>query len=256
LDPEDVKQTLLEEANIVGIIPVHLYGVPADMDALRSLASLHEVWLLEDAAEAHGATYCGKRTGSLGKAATFSFFGNKLLTMGEGGVVTTSCSDIAKRCVALRSQGVSSGYWHSIVGYNYRLGNLQAALGLGQLETYDQHAALRHVVCERYSRALAGRPFQFQFCTPNAVSAQWMFSVLLPKNVNRDEVINTLSSQYDIETRPVFPPIPMQSPYFDAYVPPVSADIASRGINLPTHGKLTANDVTSIALALERVCCA
>jgi perosamine synthetase len=255
IDPVGVKALLLADSRIVGIIPVHLYGVPADMDALRKLALARHVWLLEDAAEAHGARVGGVRIGALGQAAAFSFFGNKLLTMGEGGAVTTSDDALVARVRAAGRQAQDPGhrYWHTAIGHNYRLGNVQAAIGLAQVEEYDRHAALRRIVWDWYERALEGSPFERQVVPVDAESANWMVAVLLPPNADPVAVMRYMGDGCGIETRPVFQPIPLMPPYREGAAPtPVAEDIAARGICLPTHGRLTQDDVAAIVLALNK----
>src|SRR5262249_47405323 len=129
LSPDSVERLVSPRTR--GIIPVHLYGCPCDMDALLALARRHRPWVVEDCAEAQGATWNGRPVGSLGNAAAFSFFGNKLITTGEGGMVVTGDDALARRLRLLRGQGMDPGqrYWHVEVGYNYRMTNLAAAIG-------------------------------------------------------------------------------------------------------------------------------
>ena len=133
-------------AHTKGIIPVHLYGHPADMDPIISVAREHGLFVLEDAAEAHGAEYKGRRVGGLGNCAAFSFFGNKIMTTGEGGMVTTNDSALAAKLRLYRGQGLDPGrrYWHPVIGYNYRMTNIAAALGLAQLEQVDELMVPEH----------------------------------------------------------------------------------------------------------------
>ncbi len=139
------------------IIPVHTYGHPVDMDALNELADKHGVWVIEDAAEAHGARYKGRRVGGLGDAACFSFYGNKIITTGEGGMITTNNAEIAKLARNLRDHAFSTErhFWHRYVGFNYRMTNLQAAVGVAQTEKLDDYVAARRRNAARYSELLA-----------------------------------------------------------------------------------------------------
>ena len=142
-----------------GIVAVHLFGHPADMIAISAVARRHGLFVVEDAAQAHGAECEGRRTGSLGDVAAFSFFGNKIITTGEGGMVVTEDDDIARRMRQLRSQGIdpTRRYWFPVIGYNYRMTNIAAAIGLGQLEKVDWHLNRRQEVVDWYREALADR---------------------------------------------------------------------------------------------------
>ena len=145
VDPAAIEKAITPKTK--GIIPVHLYGYPADMDAINAIAQRHGLFVLEDAAEAHGATIGGRRVGSMGTAASFSFFGNKIVTTGEGGMLTTDDDDLAARMRLLRGQGMDPKrrYWFPVVGYNYRMTNIQAAIGLGQMERVSEKLAKRQI---------------------------------------------------------------------------------------------------------------
>jgi len=251
MDPQDAYRALselrAETARIKAIMPVHLYGIACNMDAIKELAREFECDVVEDAAEAHGATYDGKRVGGIGTLGTFSFYGNKMMTSGEGGAVVTDNESLYERMVLYRGQGVSKSrrYWHTVVGYNYRMPNILAAVATAQLETFHTNAGLRHVVWADYTDAL--QDFETQHIPEGTTHAPWMFSVLVPKGIDRDTVMRRLD-QRGIETRPLFPPIPSLPPYV-AYglTPPVTEDLAMRGINLPTHPGLTPPMVKVIA---------
>src|SRR5262249_42626503 len=133
-----------------GIIAVHLAGHPADMTAIMAIARRHHLFVLEDAAQAHGAEVSGRRVGSIGDIATFSFFGNKIITTGEGGMVTTNDAALAHRVRLLKNHGMDSQrrYWHPVVGYNYRMTNIQAAIGVAQIERVDWQLARRREVVD------------------------------------------------------------------------------------------------------------
>lgn len=134
LDPAAVREVLEDRDDIMALLPVHLYGLPADMDAFRSIAREHDLLLFEDAAQAHGATYDGEMVGSLGDAGAFSFYPTKNMTTGEGGMITTDDDEIAERARQLIDHGRTDTYEHALVGYNYRMTNVAAAIGRAQLE--------------------------------------------------------------------------------------------------------------------------
>ena len=255
MDPERLEAAITPRTK--GIIPVHLYGHPCDMDPITAVAERHGLWVLEDAAEAVGASYKGRRTGSLGKAATFSFFGNKIITTGEGGMITTDDDELAARLRLFRGQGMDlkRRYWFPVVGYNYRMTNVAAAVGLGQMERIDHHLEARRRVARWYDERLAKldgrivRPVTAEW----AEHSFWMYTVQLAEGgaAERDAVMAAMDAE-GVETRPVFYCMHQMPPYADAVVDtPNAVRCAARGINLPTHGGLTEGDIDRVAAALE-----
>ena len=250
LDPEDVARKITRKTK--AIIAVHLYGHPADMDALAALAKAHGLALVEDAAEAHGAEYKGRRAGNLGDVSTFSFYGNKNLTTGEGGMCLTDNAELADRIRLLRGQGMDPQrrYWFPVIGYNYRMTNIAAAIGVAQLERADWHLARRREVFAWYQARLKDvAEASFQPTAEWARPANWMFTVLLHEKFERDAVAKEMHKA-GIETRPVFPPMHLLPPY--AHLAPegslpIGEDLSRRGLNLPTGAHLSRPDV-------ERVC--
>ena len=250
IDPEDAERKITEKTK--AIIPVHLYGNPCDMDAMMSLAEARHLTVIEDAAECHGGKYKGKLTGSIGHLGCFSFFGNKIITTGEGGMVTTGNAAFAETLRRLKGQGMSTNkrFWFDMVGYNYRMTNIEAAIGLGQLERIEEHIAARQQVAKWYREELTdfGEDIELQCVTPGSESVEWMFSILLKKEtgLDRDQLAAFLGEK-EIETRPLFYPMHIMPVYRDENARcPVSEDIAARGLNLPTHDLLTREDITYI----------
>ncbi len=247
LDPAQVAAKITPRTK--GIVAVHLYGHPADMDALRALASRHGLFLLEDAAEAHGALHGGRRAGSLGDIAAFSFYGNKIIATGEGGMVTTDDDALAARVRLLRGQGVDPErrYWFPVVGYNYRMMNIPAAIGLAQLERADWHMGRRREVAAAYKQLLGGvKGLGWQAERTWAQHAYWMFTVLLNDGEadGRDRLMTRLHEE-GVETRPVFYPVHSLPPYHEAARGeefPVAESLARRGISLPTWAGLSRAD--------------
>lgn len=256
IDPARIEAAITPRTR--GIMPVHLYGHPADMDAVTAIAERHGLWVLEDAAEAVGARWRGRRTGSLGKAATFSFFGNKIITTGEGGMVTTDDDDLAARLRLYRSQGgdPKRRYWFPVVGFNYRMTNIAAAIGCAQMERIDHHLEARRRVARLYDARL-GRladRVMLPVTAPGAEHAYWMYTVQLRAGdaALRDAVMAAMDAE-GVETRPVFYPMHQLPPYADAVTDtPNAVTCGARGINLPTHGLLTEADIDRVAAALER----
>jgi perosamine synthetase len=255
LDPAQVEAKVTPRTK--GIVAVHLYGHPANMDELRAVAGRRGLFLLEDAAEAHGALYNGRPAGSLGDAAAFSFYGNKIIATGEGGMVTTNDDALAARVRLLRGQGMDAArrYWFPVVGYNYRMMNLPAAIGLAQLERADWHTARRREVAATYLRLLRGDPFlRWQAEGEWARHAYWMFTVVLGYRApaGRDELMARLAAR-GVETRPIFYPVHLLPPYREAAGGgfPVAESLSRRGLSLPTWAGLSFDDVRYVCQSLR-----
>ena len=260
MDPSKIEEKINEHTK--AIMPVHLYGLPADMDAIMEVANRHGIPVIEDAAEAHGAECSGKKVGQFGLAASFSFFGNKIITCGEGGMVVTNDEALYERMKLLKGQAVSpqKKYWHVDVGYNYRMTNMQAAIGLGQLENISWHIEQREQIANLYAKYLGeyNEYVRLQEVPSKFRSVFWMSNAILSEKVtvDRDEVMNRMEAS-GIEMRPVFYPMHVMPPYLDEAASfPIAEKIASRGISLPSHAGLTENDVKyvcdSLILAIER----
>jgi perosamine synthetase len=241
-----------------GVMPVSLYGHPVDLDPILDFCRSRNLFVLEDAAEAQGATYKGKPVGSLADASLFSFFGNKIITTGEGGMLVTNREDLADRIRVLRNQGndPQRRYWHNVVGYNYRMTNMQAAVGLGQLERIDWHLGERRRVAAAYARHL--EPLSAWIDLPRvkpwATHCFWMYVVALKPEANRsrDEVAARMA-QAGVETRPAFYPLHHLPPYQQKELRlPVTESIAARGLCLPTHAGLSEADIERVARELKR----
>ncbi len=255
IDPADVARKITARTKV--IIPVHLYGMPANMKALNALAQKYGITVIEDAAEAHGARYRGQRVGGLGHCGIFSFYGNKILTTGEGGMVTTNDDALAARIRRLCADGMDQDkrYWFSGIGYNYRMTNVAAALGLAQLEQIDLFLALRADLAARYTRALQGLREHLILPADTVCdeAVNWMYTIYLRnrKEVDRDAVMRYLAGR-GIETRPVFYPLHTMPPYQTMnQVFPVAEAWSSAGINLPTHLGLTEAELHRIVSALH-----
>ena len=250
IDPHDLERKITSKTR--GIIPVHLYGHPAEMGPLIELAKKHDLFIVEDAAEAHGAEYLGKKVGCFGDCATFSFFGNKIITTGEGGIITTNNDELAEKLRLHRGQGMDPNrrYWFQVVGYNYRMTNIQAAIGLAQMEKIDEAITGREQLAQWYDKALSGLADSIVLPTqaPWAKHAYWMYTIFLRNGgeQERDAVMRILDRE-GIETRPVFYPMHIMPPYLEESSYPVADLWAQRGINLPTHMMLTEEDIQRIA---------
>lgn len=259
LDPAQLEQRITPRTK--GIIVVHLYGHPVDMDPVMAVARRHNLFVIEDAAEAHGARYKGRIAGSLADMATFSFFGNKIITTGEGGMVTTANAAMADKVRLLRGQGMDPArrYWFPVIGYNYRMTNIQAAMGLAQLENIDQHLAKRIQVAEWYrqylqhSEQFVQLPVELEW----AHHSFWMYTIVLRDQVRlTGEAFREALLQRGVDTRPVFYPMHTLPPHLDGHSYPVAEQLSARGVNLPTHGQLTESDIAYIAEVVHDVCSA
>jgi perosamine synthetase len=258
LDPRLLESCLSQRTK--GIIVVHLYGHPADMDAIVEIARRNGLFVLEDAAEAHGALYRGRKIGGLSDAATFSFYGNKIITTGEGGMITTSDINLQKKVQILRGQGMDPNrrYWFPVVGYNYRMTNIAAAIGLAQLEQIGQLLEKRYQLARAYHAQLASLEDFIILPSeePWARHSFWSYTVVMRGSLrlDRDELMKRLESD-GIETRPAFYPMHMLPPYREqTALFPVADMLSRRGISLPMHGLLSEDDISYIAERLSRSC--
>ena len=251
LDPTKVKLAISPKTKAV--IAVHLYGHPADIYSLKLICDPLNIRIVEDAAEAHGSSIGNAIVGSLGDVATFSFYGNKIITTGEGGMITTNSSEIDQKVRLLKGQGQDPDrrYWFSTIGYNYRLTNVAAAIGLAQLENIDTHLDDRRRIAAEYEHLLGpiGELIQLPTTREGYVNVKWLFTVVLGPEVSikRDELIDELSKK-GIETRPVFYPMHHMPPFFDQTLSfPVAERLSYNGISLPTHGDLTQSDIEFVS---------
>ncbi len=230
------------------IMPVHLYGHACDMEAVSRLASDHNLAVIEDCAEAIGTRIGNRLVGTWGDVSTFSFFGNKTITTGEGGMVVTNDPVLADTVARLKGQGLAAGreYWHDLVGFNYRMTNICAAIGCAQMSEIDSLIEKKQQIARWYGEALEGLPIQIHRTKPGTFHSYWMVSVLTDDPIERDPLRETLRNA-GIETRPLFYPIHQMEMYVDAggsY--PVADNLASRGINLPSYPDLSRDDVETI----------
>jgi perosamine synthetase len=245
-----------------GIVAVHTYGHPCDMDAINATAKAHGLWVIEDAAEAHFATYRGQMVGGLSDVATFSFYGNKVITSGEGGALTYNDDEIDRRIRLYRSQGMDPvrRYYHPVVGYNYRLTNIACALLCAQLERRDMFVSRRLAIFEAFQSTLAGTPgIGFQRSAPWARMSPWLYCITVNAGVfglTRDELATGLRKQ-GIDTRPFFVSIHDMPPYADKAAHgalPVSERLSEQGMNLPTFVDLSEQEIDGISASIKALC--
>ncbi|WP_449514055.1 DegT/DnrJ/EryC1/StrS family aminotransferase [Cellulomonas sp.] len=253
MDPAKFKAAITERTRVV--IPVDLYGNPADMPAIDAIADQHGITVLQDSAEAHGAEVGGRRVGSLAHVTAFSFFGNKIITTGEGGAVTTDDDELAARLRLLRGQGMDleRRYWFPVVGFNYRMTNIAAAIGLAQLERFDEILESRDRLSKQYDTLLGGAAgITLPAQRPDTRRVNWLYTVTLDglTSEQRDQVIRDLADD-GIETRPVFHPLHQMPPYAQPDTSyPEAERLGATGISLPTHLALTNSDIALVAARL------
>lgn len=243
------------------IIPVHLYGHPADMSAIVKVADQFGLIVIEDAAEAHGASCNGVKVGALGHCGVFSFYGNKIITTGEGGMITTNDIELYTFAKKLRDHGMSAEkrYWHDVVAYNYRMTNMQAALGCSQLNRIDSFISERRKILSWYVDCIDSTPgLVLNRGMEWADAVPWMICVEIDgyNRKRRDELINKLK-QIGIETRPYFYPISMM-PIYKGKLNLNAHHFSEIGLNLPMYIGITREDVSFISNNLIRLineCC-
>lgn len=246
IDPEDIKRKITPKTK--AIMPVHLYGHPCEMDAIMRIAEENRLFVIEDCAEAIGSEYCGRKVGSFGDIAAFSFFGNKTITCGEGGMIVTNDKVLFDRAVHLKGQGLASHreYWHDIIGYNYRMTNIAAAIGLAQLEQVEKFIEKKVYIANEYKKRLKELPVKIHEQKGNVRHTYWMISILCDNIDDRDSLREYLK-ECEIETRPTFYPIHMMPMYSDKYERmPVAESIGLSGINLPSYPSLSVSEIEYI----------
>ncbi|MEQ8822835.1 MAG: DegT/DnrJ/EryC1/StrS family aminotransferase [Filomicrobium sp.] len=237
------------------IMPVHLYGFACDMVEVQKLADAHGLKVVEDAAEGFGVRIDGQHVGTRSDAATFSFYGNKTITCGEGGMVTVKDPDMAEHMRVTRNQGMSPArrYWHDRLGFNYRMTNMQAAIGLAQIERANEIIGRKREIYQAYRQRLEGLPLNWQEAPSRSFeSSYWLVSLLAPSSEARDRIYNALDDG-KIEHRPVFIPA-HEMPMYDAGSEtfPVAEDLGQRGFSLPSFPDLQPDELDRVAAAVRR----
>lgn len=259
LDPSQITGSINKRT--LAILPVHVFGRPCDMRAINSLAGRHGLAVIEDSCEAIGATYQGRRIGGLGDSGAFAFYPNKQITTGEGGAVVTNDEKVARLCRSWRNQGRGEGgAWlqHERLGYNYRLSDINCALGLGQLSRLDSILEKRRRVAEAYDQALASVPAVIRPRLEAGMS--WFVYVIRLRDEftrkHRDQILESLRGE-GIGCNCYFAPIHLQAYYREMFGFrrgdfPVTEHVADRTIALPFFNNLTEDQVEIVTSALSR----
>lgn len=255
MDPEDIRRKITSQTRAV--IAVHNYGHICRMDEIWEICTEHRLHLVEDCAEALGGKFMGRPAGSWGSISTYSFFGNKTLTTGEGGMVTSDSEELIRKVFHLKNQGVTEKvYWHDVPAFNFRMTNLTAAIGLAQLERVDDILERKREIAGIYEEMFRESEVEFHVPGPDVIHSYWMCSILIKKQADRDPLREKLAAE-GIETRPFFYPAHTMPMYLqDGHsLFPVATNLSARGMNLPSYPALTDDDVRFIAsrvLALTR----
>ncbi|MGL4982866.1 MAG: DegT/DnrJ/EryC1/StrS family aminotransferase [Treponemataceae bacterium] len=246
MDPEDIERKITPKTK--AIMVVHLYGHACDMDKIMEIAKKHNLFVIEDCAEAIGTEYKGKKVGSFGDMSCFSFFGNKTITCGEGGMVLTNDETLAERGKHIKGQGLAKyrEYWHDTWGTNYRMTNIQAAIGCAQLEQIETLIAKKTNIAKLYQDNLKDLPITHHKQVGETKHTYWMNSILCENSKVRDE-LRAFLKENEIETRPTFYPIHTMPIYSGKYEKhKVAENVSLRGMNLPSYPDLKEEDVKFI----------
>ena len=251
IDTKDLSALITPRTKAI-IVP-HLYGHIGDMDEIVKICRTHNIAIVEDCAEALGSTFKGKNVGHFGDISTFSFFGNKTVSTGEGGMVCTNNKDFAERIRHLKAQAVSDTieYWHDEVGYNYRMTNICAAIGLAQMERIETTVKRKQIIAEYYMSEINNELIKVLTPQPNCISSFWIVTIILPSSDIRDR-LRILLSENGIETRPTFPmanTMPMFNECRTAHN--LNSLPSQTGVNLPSFPDLTKEELRDIVKVLN-----
>lgn len=258
MDPQDVERAITNRTR--AIMPVHLYGQSCRMDELMEIARKEKILVVEDCAEAVGTQYKDSPVGGFGDAAGFSFYGNKTITTGEGGMVLFKDREIAEKARCLRDHGMDQNrrYWHDHVGYNYRMTNIQAAIGVAQMERVSEFVAAKKAIGNFYTSALRDiHGIRTPPMTSWGINSYWLYTVIVDSKeaMSRDEMIAKLLLN-GIETRPVFYPLHVMTPY-QQYSRgkgfPVTEHLSRNGLSLPSAVSLTTTDMNHVASSIRSI---
>lgn len=259
LDPECVEKAITPRTK--GIIPVHLFGHPADMDPINRIAQIYNLWVVEDAAEAIFAEYKGRPVGSLGTIGTFSFHSAKVITSGEGGAITLDDEKLESfiRMVCSHGMDAQRRFFFPVVGFNYRLTNMSAGLLCAQLERHETILSKRNKIFEIYSEGLKNIPgISRRPVMPWAKVSPWLFSIVVDTKkfgYSREELIQHLAEE-KIESRPFFIPVHSLPAFRETAVRrkiqlPITDCLCSAGMNLPTYNTMTTDEVKRVVKVIK-----
>ena len=247
INPNDVRKKITNKTK--AIIVVHLYGQPCEMTEINKLAKEHNLFVIEDCAEAFGSYYKHQHVGTFGDIGTFSFFGNKTITTGEGGMLTFNNETLYQRALHIKGQGLAKHrqYWHDIIGNNFRMTNIACAIGKAQLERSKELLERKREIAHTYERAFNGTHVFFHSEQPNSTHSYWMNSVYFDCTEKQRDYFREHLKENGVDTRPLFYPVhtmPMYSKKYENH--PVAENISRRGFNIPSYPDLTENELAYI----------
>jgi perosamine synthetase len=262
IDPQEVEKAITNKTK--AIIAVHLYGQPCDMAALMKIAKKHNLVVIEDAAEALGASVLQRKVGTLGVIGCFSFFANKVITSGEGGACVTDDEVLAKKMRILKDHGMDpeKKYWHNFVGYNYRMTNLNAAIGLGQLEKIDEKLKQRSEIASDYDKYLSKISNISLVQKPKDVSSiDWVYCIFVDRAVwliqgDIRDILILKFKENGVDVRPIFYPLHQMPPYMKYRAIgnlENSTYFGLSGVCLPLYPGLTMKEVCHISTTLNKI---
>lgn len=248
IDPAKIADKITDKTK--AILPVHLYGQPADMTPIKDMANMNDLIVIEDAAQAHGAVYHGEKIGSIGDMGCFSFYPTKNMTTGEGGMVTTSNDELAEKSAMIRAHGESKRYEHEILGYNYRMTDIAAALGIVQSEHLAEFNDQRIANANALSEKLADvEEIETPYITEGVKHVFHQYTIRV-KNGKRDE-LNQYLNKHNIGTGIHYPIVLYKQPYYQAQGItgdcPEAELATSEVLSLPVHPSLSDEDIITIA---------
>ena len=253
IDCDEIEKAITNRTK--AIIPVHIYGQPCDMGRIVAIAKKHNLYIVEDCAEAHGAEFDGKKVGSFSDISCFSFFGNKIITTGEGGMCLTNSDELNAKMRILRDHGMNKKfkYYHDTVGFNYRMTNLQASIGVAQLKDINNKLAWREELEKKYREAL--KDFGFIHMQPSNIEhrkkVNWLITITVDNHEQRNKILSSFVN-YSIDARPFFVPLSGMAIYKKyVFSNKNSTTISQLGLNLPTSYKIGDNEINRIVLAIE-----
>ncbi|WP_411967236.1 DegT/DnrJ/EryC1/StrS family aminotransferase [Haloferax sp. YSSS75] len=251
LDQEVVERTLRKQGGeIDAILSVHLYGLPCDLPRLSELASEYDIPLIEDAAQAHGATFAGDKVGSFGDAACFSFYPTKNMTTGEGGMITTDSDEIAERAQRFINHGRTAKYGHSEVGHNFRMTSMSAAIGRVQLERLPEYITARRANAETLTNGLSSTSLTLPFEPEDRTHVYHQYTV---RTEDRDHLKSYLAD-HDVGSGVYYPTCMHKQPVYDDidHDAPVGEQVASEVLSLPVHPTLSEGDLDHIIEVIQQ----
>jgi perosamine synthetase len=255
IDPDKAEAAISSKTK--AIVAVHLYGNLCNMDRLLAIGEKYGIPIIEDAAEAIGSVYHGKRAGSMGKFGAFSFHGTKTLTTGEGGMFVTSDGELFEKVLTLSNHGRARDqvkqFWPDVVGFKYKMSNVQAAIGCGQMERIDILVNRKREIFQIYKRAFECiSRISMNPESKNTINGAWMPTIVFDASVNfsREKLLNIFSSE-NIDARVFFWPLSSLPMFQSSKINKISLDLPSRAVNLPSYHDMETNDIERIITIIK-----